>query len=40
MIIEEGIMNFWAMVGALGAFTCSFSLLLIKIIEKIKDRRY
>lgn len=40
MFIEEGIMNFWAMVGALGAFSCSLTLLIIKIYEKLKDGSY
>lgn len=40
MIIEEGIMNFWAMIGGLGAFGCGIALLIIKIIEKIRNRGY
>lgn len=40
MIIEEGVMRFWIMIGCLGTFGCSLTLLIIKIIEKIKDRGY
>lgn len=39
MFIEEGVMNFWAMWGALGAFTCSGLLLAHKIYELVKRRR-
>lgn len=37
IFIEEGVMNFWAMIGALGAFICSFLLLIIKIAEKVEQ---
>jgi len=36
IFIEEGVMNFWAMIGALGAFVCSFILLVVKLAEKIE----
>jgi hypothetical protein len=33
MIIEEGIMNFWTMIGALGTFGCALTLVVLKILE-------
>lgn len=33
IFIEAGVMNFWAMIGALGAFICSSILLIIKLAE-------
>lgn len=39
MFIEEGVMNFWAMWGALGAFTCSAMLLLLNVYDRVKKRR-
>lgn len=40
MFIEEGVMNFWAMWCSIGAFICSLALLIMKIIEKIRNRGY
>lgn len=40
IMIEEGVMNFWAMIGALGAFICSFLLLVIKLAEKIQEMQH
>lgn len=37
IFIEEGVMNFWSMIGALGAFICSFILLILKIAEKVES---
>lgn len=36
-IIEEGVMNFWSMIGALGAFACSFIIMVLYIGSKIKE---
>lgn len=36
IFIEEGVLNFWAMVGGMGAFICSFLLLVIKIAEELQ----